>query len=427
MQNNYESYISILRKEIIPALGCTEPIAVALATAKAVEVLGTFPEEIEMNLSGNIIKNGMGVGIPGTGKSGLHIASALGATGGNASKSLEVFADITEQNVIDAIAFVKENKVKMTLAQTDEKLFIEINVIKNNQTATVIISGSHTNIVAIKKNDEYIQNDMIIKETEETIKTTNPYPELTIENILEFAKTVEFNDIKFIFEMIEMNKTIANDGLKNDFGLKIAKTMDNNIKSGRISEDMGTNAIKLTVAAADARMGGSFFPVMTNSGSGNQGLTVSLPIYSFAKSLNVNDEVFARALVLGNLTAIHIKSFLGKLSPLCGATTAAMGASAGITWLLGGDFNAISGAIKTMIANVTGIICDGAKPGCALKVSSSVNAAIEAAYMAIDNTSATGIDGIVDRDIEKSIENLATIGNIGMRKVDSEILNILTK
>ncbi|WP_392486300.1 serine dehydratase subunit alpha family protein [Haloimpatiens sp. FM7315] len=420
-----EYFIKLLKNEVVPALGCTEPIAVALAASKAAEVLKKDPEYIEVYVSGNILKNGMGVGIPGTGMVGLHIAAALGAIGGNPNAELEVLKDITKDDIAKSKTFLSEKRVTVKAKDVKEKLYVEAIAINGDSKATVIIKEKHSNIVSIQLNDELLYK----KEDNSSLSTSSEEDNCdhtTVEEIYNFALKSDFKDIEFILKGAKMNKAVSKEGLKNSYGLKVGKTLMNKIDKGLLSDDMQNYAMAVTAAASDARMAGCMLPVMSNSGSGNQGITVMMPVVGVAEKLNADDEHLARALVLANLIAIHIKSYLGRLSALCGCVVAASGASCGITYLLGGNLNNVIYSIKNMSGNIAGMICDGAKTGCALKVSTGVSAAIQSSLLAIENIEISSNDGIIDDDVEKTIKNLATIGTKGMCETDKLILDIMT-
>lgn len=422
-------FINLLKKEVVPALGCTEPIAVALASAKSAETLGVIPDRIEVIVSPNILKNGMGVGIPGTGMVGLNIASALGALGGKSSKSLEVLSSITYENIEDAKNFVKENKVIVKSQETTSKLYVKVSCFSGLNVCTTIIENSHTNISSVTLNNKEIFNNNSTCNTKNNISKNydkNTEDHTTIDEIYNFAINVPLEKITFILEGAKMNKAVALEGLSKEYGLQVGKTLNLQILNNIISNDMQNHSIALTAAACDARMAGCMMPVMSNSGSGNQGITVMMPVIATCEFLNCSEEKLARALIIANLVAIHIKSYLGKLSALCGCVVASSGASAGIVYLMDGTLDNIKYSIKNMAGNIVGMICDGAKTGCALKVATGVSAAMQSAFLAMNNIEISSNDGIIDKDVEKTIQNLAKIGNEGMNKTDELILNIMT-
>ncbi|MDD2387778.1 MAG: L-serine ammonia-lyase, iron-sulfur-dependent, subunit alpha [Bacteroidales bacterium] len=425
---NIQAYIDLLKAEVVPALGCTEPIAVALAVAKAREVLGEEPQQVELLLSPNIFKNGMGVGVPLTGITGLPIAAALGAFYGKSSDCLEVLKDVDNETVGNAKAFVKKGKVSIGVKKDSEKLYIEaICYGINGNTSKAIITTKHSNISQIEFNNEVIECSSEIKvgENENIGSVSKVISPLSVNSIFSFATTVPYSQIKFIHKTVEYNYAIAQEGLSKDYGLMVGKKLKEIIDKGILSDDIMNSAMSLTAAASDARMSGSVLPVMSNSGSGNQGLTATLPIYSVALQLKSDDEQIARALVLSHLIAIHIKQYLGRLSALCGCVVAATGAGCGISYLMGGGEKETIYTIKNMIGNITGMICDGAKEGCSLKVSTGVGAAIQSALLAIEGVVISSNDGIIEDDVEKTIRNLGEVGAKGMTQTDDLLLQIM--
>lgn len=435
--------ISLIHSEVKPALGCTEPIAVALAVTKAAEIMREErikdPDRIghicdrctaehafvEVQVSGNILKNGMGVGIPGTGMVGLHIAAALGAVCGKSRYGLEVLNDLSEEAIAQAEELVRQERVKISVVQTDKKLYIKACVKCGRHNACAVIENDHDKITGtwfdnMVKSSEYVQSDDNSQEND------NLRYGLTVKEIVEFAKTVDFEDIRFILDSKTMNLTLAKEGLKGNYGLRVGKTIVDPGNHEVYGKDFLTYAMSLTAAASDARMAGCTLPAMSNSGSGNQGITVTMPVVAYALKHKVDDESLARALVLAHLVAIHIKSYLGKLSALCGCVVASTGSSCGIVYLRGGSYEQVCAAIKNMIGNITGMVCDGAKVGCAMKVASGVASSIQSAVLALDGICISENDGIIENDIEKTIQNLGRIGSVGMRETDSMILDIMT-
>ncbi len=420
---NQKKYLDLLRTEITPAVGCTEPIAIALACAKAREVMQKYDGNIvaiDLSLSSNVIKNAMGVGIPGTDMVGIPIAAALGAVGGDAGIGLEVLSVITPDDFTIAAKLVAEKRVSISIADSSEKLYVKVTVRTDKEQATVVIQREHSHITDILLNDESLFHEEIAASA-----SVDKVIDTSIAELFEFAMTCDLDSVDFLLEGAKMNRSIANEGLLRDYGLRVGKTIRNNINRKIIAEDMEKFAVELAAAAADARMAGCMMPVMTNSGSGNQGITVFLPIVAVAEKLAVSDEKLIRALVLSNLTAIHIKRGIGRLSALCGATTAAIGAGCGIAWLLGGDLQSMYAVINNMIGDLAGMICDGAKNSCSLKVATSVESAFRSALLAIDRLEVSGKEGIIEDDIEKSIRNLVQISTKGMEETDRMILDIM--
>ena len=429
--------IELIRKEVKPALGCTEPIAVALAVSKAMEIMedrcGLTDRSWRMNdgfvlrieVSGNILKNGMGVGIPGTGMVGLHIAAALGAVCGHSEYGLEVLNDLDDISISRAKAMVGDELVKVGLAETDHKLYVKAFVDFNVHSAYAVIEDNHDSIVETGF-DNGILTSGRSSEGEETAdqKTTLDY-KLTVKEILDFASTADFEDIRFILESRTLNLALAKEGLKGCYGLKVGYAI--NLEDNRevFGGDFLCYAMSLTAAASDARMAGCTLAAMSNSGSGNQGITVTMPVIAYSIKYGTDDERLARALVLSHLIAIHIKGYLGKLSALCGCVIASTGSSCGLVYLRGGDYDQICAAIKNMIGNITGMVCDGAKVGCAMKVASGVSSALQSAVLAREGICISEHDGIIEKDIEKTIRNLGRIGSVGMQNTDNMILDIM--
>ena len=417
----WEQFIQIMRSEIVPALGCTEPIAIAFAAAKAAEYLETPPDSILVAVSGNLLKNGMGVVVPGTGETGLDIAAAVGAVGGKADLGLEVLRDLTEEQAAKGRSMCSEGKVQVKLAESDDLLYAEVTLTGSGHTVTVTIKHEHTNMVRIQRDNV----DVFTKDEQgENKEKSTPWP-LSMSAICDFAENAPLEMISFILEAADMNMKVAEEGLRGEYGLRVGKVIEENIGKHLLSDDTSTNAMKLTAAASDARMDGVMLPVMSNSGSGNQGITCTVPVVAYARRLGASREKLARALIISHLTSIHIKHHLGRLSALCGATVAATGASCGIVMILGGGLQQMANAIKNMVGNVAGMICDGAKTSCALKVASSVSAGVQAAFMGMSELAASGKDGIVSDDIEKNIQNLGRLASEGMAETDKVILDIM--
>lgn len=417
-----EQIINILKQEAVPALGCTEPVACAFACAKSKEILGTVPEKITVEVSGNILKNGMGVGIPGTGMTGLPIAAALGAICGKTEYGLEVLKDGTKgDNLEKAKKMLSDNAVHIALCKNaPDILYSKATCTHDKDSVTVEIQKSHTNIVRITKNNEVIFKKEIVSESD----SDEVRAETTIRRIWDFVHEIDVKEIEFLLEGAKMNREISNAGIKNAYGYQIGRTMLKGSDKGLVDEGLLNKALIMATAASDARMDGCPKPVMTNSGSGNQGITVYLPVVAAADHFGSSQEQLARALALSNLVACHIHFFVGHLSALCGISIAATGAACGITYLMGGEYNKILNTIKTMTSDLTGMICDGAKKGCALKVYSGVSAAVQAAMLSM-NDIITANDGIVEDDIETTIKNVGKIGSKGMENTDKMIIDIM--
>lgn len=415
-----QKILCLLKREIVPALGCTDPIAVAYAVSKASEVLEKKPEFIELYLSINIIKNSLGVGIPGTDMIGVEIAAALGAIAGDSNKGLEVLKGATAEQVTLAKEMVNNKNIKTCLKEIEDKLYIEAICRAHNEYSKVIIRGGHSNIVHIEKNNS------VLYEAECSSNSSNEEITLTIKDIYDFALSVDFKDIEFLLESAEMNKNVSQEGLKGDYGLKVGKMLKESGAFALMSNDLANEIVAATAAASDARMSGCPLPIMTTAGSGNQGITTTLPSVVLSESLGKSKEELARALVISNLVTIHLKSYLGRLSPLCGAGIAAStGSCCAMTYLLGGELKNIEYAIKNMIANVSGMICDGAKTTCALKIATAVNAAIQCSLLALKGMHPSNTDGIIHENVEITIQNLGKLGMEGMNKTDESILQMM--
>jgi len=422
---NNEKYLKLLKKEVVPALGCTEPVAVALAAARGRKILGKTPEKIEVLVSSNIFKNGMGVGIPGTGMVGLKIAIALAVVAGNSDKMLEVLSETDEKDVEEAKEYLEKTEIKIGIKENSEKLYIECNAWSGNDHSRVVIKNCHTTIVYESLNDEILKCEKKQIESVSKEKIQEIEIEMSIKDIFDFSTTHPIEELSFILEGATMNKKISEEGLKNTYGLQVGKKIMENIEKGLLCNDMMTHAMAITAAASDARMAGCTLPAMSNSGSGNQGITVFMPITAVAEMMEIENEKYIRALIIGNLVAIHIKRYLGRLSALCGCVVASAGASCGIVYMLGGEIKELNYAIKNMIANITGMICDGAKTGCGLKVSTGVSSAVQSALLALDGIVVSKDEGIIDECVEKTIKNLAKIGSEAMNETDRCILKIM--
>lgn len=418
-----KSIIDLVKREVVPAMGCTEPIAVALCVAKATEVLGAEPEKIDVYLSANMLKNAMGVGIPGTGMVGLPIAVALGALVGKSEYQLEVLRDVTDEAVKRGKAFIAENRVSVDLKNGEcDKLYIEAIVEAGTSKANVVISGGHTNFVHIEKDREV----MLSSAKQEGAAASSADIGLTLRDVYEFATTSPLEEIDFINEAGVLNTEASRLALLGNYGHELGKTLSRPLGRGIMGESMFSHILSATSSACDARMAGAMIPVMSNSGSGNQGIAATLPVVVFGKENHNTEEEITRALMLSHLTAIYIKQSLGKLSALCGCVVASTGSSCGITYLMGGTYEQVAFSVKNMIANLVGMVCDGAKPSCALKVSSGVSTAVLSAMLAIQNKHVTSVEGLIEEDVDRSIRNMTRIGAEGMNETDRMVLDIMT-
>jgi len=418
-----EQLISLVKREVVPAIGCTEPIAVALCVARATETLGQTPTHISVKLSANVLKNAMGVGIPGTGMVGLPIAIALGSLIGKSAYQLEVLKDITPEAVEQGKQYIAQKRIHIALkSDTAEKLYIEVTCQAGDQQATAIIAGGHTTFVFVQKNDTVLLDNRTPAAQEESRDAV----QLTLRKVYDFATTAPLDEIRFILDTAKLNKAAAEQSFTGDYGHGLGRLFGD----GKVQQLMGNNTfshiLAYTSGACDARMAGALIPVMSNSGSGNQGISATMPVVIYAEENGKSEEQLIRALMLSHLTVIYIKESLGRLSALCGCVVAATGSSCGITWLMGGEYQEVSFAVQNMIANLTGMICDGAKPSCALKVTTGVSTAVLSAVMAMNGRCVTSVEGIIDADVDQSIRNLTKIGSCGMNETDNLVLDIMT-
>ena len=419
--------IALIHKEVVPAIGCTEPMAVALSTAKATEQLGCRPEKIKALLSANILKNAMGVGIPGTGMTGLPIAIALGALIGKSSFQLEVLRDLTPESLEEGKRFIAEDRIDIQLKKgITEKLYIEIIATAGEKQATAVIAKGHTNFIFVQDGrlDDATLRRLLPADAAQAPASDDIALDLKL--VYDFATTAPLDEIRFILETRDYNMKAAREAIKGNYGHNLGKTIDRPLSKGILGNSIYSHMISRTAAACDARMGGAMIPVMSNSGSGNQGICATNPVCVFAEENENTEEELIRALTLSHLTAIYIKQSLGRLSALCGCVVASTGSSVGVTYLMGGDYSHCCAAVKNMVANLTGMICDGAKPSCSLKLTSGVSTAILSALLAMEGKCVTSQEGIVDDDIDRSIHNLTAIGADAMCITDELVLNIMT-
>ena len=419
-----EQIIALIKREVVPAIGCTEPIAVALCVAKATETLGCHPENIKVFLSANILKNAMGVGIPGTDMIGLPIAVALGALIGKSEYELEVLKDSNPEAVEAGKKMIESQCIDIALKENiEEKLYIEAVCTHGNDSATAIISGGHTNFVYISRN----QDVLLDNRTPASAEAQAAHVELTLRKVFDFATTAPLEEIEFILEARRLTKNAAERSFQGKYGHELGRMLRNSQTERNImGNNTFTHILSYTSAACDARMAGAMIPVMSNSGSGNQGIAATLPVVVYAEDNHNSEEELTRALILSHLTAIYIKQSLGRLSALCGCVVAATGSSCGITYLMGGRYQQVMYAVQNMIATLTGMICDGAKPSCALKLTSGVSTAVMSAIMAMEQKCVTAVEGIIEENVNQSIRNLTKIGSEGMNETDKLVLDIMT-
>ena len=422
----WQEFIKAVKKEVVPALGCTEPISLALAAALAAKQLGKTVERVEAKVSANLLKNGMGVTVPGTGTTGLLIAAAVGALGGDPDGKLEVLKKLTPEHIAEGKRMIAEGQVTIAIADVPNILYSEAKVIHGEEWVRVCIADAHTNVVLIEENGKVTFKADAQQGTADD-KGAYSMKGVKAKDVFEFALTAPLEMIEFIRVAGSMNNFLAQEGMSGNYGLHIGATMNRQIDTGLLEEGLLTKVLMRTAAASDARMGGATLPAMTNSGSGNQGIAATMPVVVVAEHVKADEETLIRALMLSHVMAIYIHDKLPKLSALCAVTTASMGAAAGMAWLLKGDFDTVSRAISNMIGDVAGMICDGASNSCAVKVSTSVMSAYKAVLMALEGTRVTGSEGIVSDDVDQSIANLGQLACTGMVQTDGEILQIMLK
>ena len=415
--------IDLINREVVPAIGCTEPIAVALCTARAAETLGAGPERIAVRLSANILKNAMGVGIPGTGMIGLPIAVALGALIGRSEYRLEVLRDVTPEAVERGREMIGRRCISIGLKEgVCEKLYIEAEVEAAGHRAVAVIAGGHTDFVFVSRDGEVLFD----KRTPAGCDEEAGEVPLTLARVWDFAMTSPVEELRFILETRRLNMAAAERSLAGEYGHCVGRTLRCDRERKVMGDSLFTRILSYTSAACDARMAGAMIPVMSNSGSGNQGIAATLPVAVYADEVHASEEQTIRALALSHLTVIYIKQSLGRLSALCGCVVAATGSSCGITYLMGGGYEQAAAAVKNMIANLTGMICDGAKPSCAMKLTSGVSTAVLSAMMAMDGRCVSSVEGIIEEDVDRCIRNLTAICREGMDETDRLVLRIMT-
>ena len=420
--------LNILIEDVKPAMGCTEPVAVALACAKAKELLGEEIIKHKVLVSPNVYKNGLCVGIPGTDRVGLKISVALGFIGGESKNGLRVLETITKEEVKLAEEYMDNTPISVSPANTKEKVYIEVLLEGKNNTSRVIIRNKHDNFVYLESNGEVLLAEEKIDETISTFESLedNVLDIITIKELVQSVEEMEFKDIEFLLEGISMNEQIANYGLENKIGVGVGYGMKQSIEKGLLGDDLMNNAMMITAAAADARMNGVKLPVMSSNGSGNNGITAILPIVAYNKKFPQSDERLARALAISHLVTAYVKNFTGRLSAVCGCGVAAStGATAGISWLMNGNIKQIEGAMENIVASLSGMICDGAKSGCSLKLASSASAAIQNAIIATQDCIVPPLTGIVGTSVEESIRNLGKVADKGMTSTDEVIINVM--
>lgn len=414
-----DQLIALIQEQIRPAVGCTEPGAAAYAAAVAAQTLGETPERLTVSVSRNILKNAMGVGIPGTDMVGLPIAVALGALCGDAGAGLAVLHNITDEDVAQAQKLVDAQGVQVCLSDHPQKLYIDVLAEAGEHSARIVIAGTHTNIIRIEKDGQCISTGDGAEEN----GAAGAGAELSLKEIDDFVRSVSSEKLNFLRECIDMNSAISQEGLEHPYGLGIGQSIYETLPENNSEENY---ALAVTCAAADARMGGCTLPVMSSCGSGNQGLTATLPVIAVARKRGLSEEDTFRALAYSLLVTIHVKQHLGKLSALCACSVgASIGTACALTYLDGGTLQQIGHCVDNVVADVSGVICDGAKAGCALKIATGVSSAFRGAMLAMKNRNASALDGIVGRDPEASVDNLGNLCNTGMLDTDRVILDML--
>ena len=419
-----DEILDLIKHEVIPAIGCTEPMCVALCVAHATEALGEEPEYIQVGLSANVLKNAMGVGIPGTGMVGLPIAIALGALIGKSSYQLEVLHDCTPEAVERGKRFIDGGRINITLDKgACDKLYVDVVCKKSNRRSEAIIAHEHTRLVYLCCDNNVMLDN---RSSLHCASEGDSVCDLTLRQVFDFATQTPLEELDFINEARILNENAAQEALKGNYGHELGKTLSRPLGKGIMGDSIFSHILSVTSSACDARMAGAMIPVMSNSGSGNQGIAATLPVVVFARENHNTEEELTRALVLSHLTAIYIKQSLGRLSALCGCVVASTGSSCGITYLMGGRYEQVAYSVKNMIANLAGMVCDGAKPSCALKVSSGVSTAVLSAMLAIQNKFVTNVEGLIEDDVDRCIRNLTLVGARGMQETDRMVLDIMT-
>ena len=412
--------IELMRREVVPAMGCTEPVAVALCAARTAELMGELPERVEVELSMNVLKNAMGVGIPGTGMIGLPIAIALGMLVGKSEYLLEVLKEVTPEAVERGRRYIDEGRILIRLKEdAPDGLYIKVTGYLGERSEKAVICGAHTRFVDEESLSAGRGSADEAHQAEDEVV-------LSLRKIYDFVTQTPLDEIAFIEESGRMNMAAAENAFKASYGHKVGKMLHSEEKRTMVGDGTLAHVMAYTCSACDARMSGASISVMSNSGSGNQGIAATVPVAVYARDHQVDHETYVRALALSNLTAIYIKQSLGRLSALCGCIVASTGASCAITYMMGGTYEQIGFAVKNMIANLTGMICDGAKPSCSLKLSSGVSTAMLSAMLAMQGCSVSCLEGIIDEDVDRSIRNLTGIGREAMEETNRMVVDIMT-
>ena len=420
----WENIVNVLKKEIVPATGCTEPISLAFAAAQAAKILGEPVERIEGYVSANMMKNGMGVIVPGTAMAGLPIAAAVGVLGGDPAGGLQVLKYLSAETVAAGKKMVAEKKVTVAVTEVPYVLYSEVRVYGSHHWAKVCIANTHTNIISIEKDGKLLLDNPPLNDSQEAEEKAF-LQQLTAKQVYDFATQVPIESIRFMKEAAVLNDALADAGLSGGYGLHLGATMCKNKVKGLVGDDLQSQIMMITVAASDARMGGAPLPSMTNSGSGNQGIMATEPVSVVARYVQADEEALIRALTLSHLMAVYIHGQLPKLSALCAVSTAAMGAAAGVAWLFDHNFEVVTYALSTMTGDLIGMVCDGAANSCSMKVATASGAAFRAVLLALDGVRVTGNEGLVSNQLDESIRNIGNLACNGMVETDKEILQIM--
>ena len=426
MTNLQIKLVNILKEEVKPALGCTEPVAVALACAKAKEILGEEVVKCNIDLSPNVYKNGMCVGIPGTEILELKISAAMELIGRKSENRLRVLETLTNEDVKVAEDFMDNKEINISPIDTQEKVYVKVELEGKNNTSKVVIRTKHDNIVFVEKNEDILVNEEVVEVATTSEPKENILDTIVIKEIVEAMENVDFEQIKFLLDGITMNEEMAKCGLKEKVGVGVGFGIKKSIESGLLSNDLMNYTMMITAAASDARMAGVKLPVMSSNGSGNHGITAILPIVAYNDKFPQTEEKLARSLAISHLLTAYVKNYTGRLSAVCGCGVAAsIGATAGLAWLMECNETQIEGAIENMVANLSGIICDGAKAGCALKLASAASAALQSAIIAKQDCIVPPMNGIVGNRVEQSIQNLGRVSAKGMTTTDKVIISVM--
>lgn len=425
-QTQWSQFINIIKSVVTPAQGCTEPVSVAFASASVRELLGQLPEKLLVRVSENLFKNAMGVVVPGTADKGLLISAAAGAVAGKPELNLEVLKGITEQQVVQARQMISEGRITVETVDVEEFVYCEVIAEAAGKIAEVVVAGGHTLIAEKRLNGEVVCNSEGLCNSASATCSVCEGIEISIRSIYEFATQIDVEDILFMNEAARLNGALSSEGLETPYGLQVGRTMQDNIEKGLLSEDLINRVVMCTSAASDARMGGATLPAMSNYGSGNQGIVATIPVMEMARFSGASDETLARALAMSHLMAIYIKSHYPPLSAFCGNTVTSSASAFAMTWLSGGSYDQCCYAMQNVMSDCCGMICDGAKASCAMKVATSVGAAVRSSLMAMSNAVVKD-QGIIGTEVEQTIQNVGQMIRLGMAGTDKRIIQIMTQ